>query len=375
VEVRPGILMAAGITAGLASLTRFEGFLLIVPFALWSASRWWALRRRRSILAIGLFLGLFTPIGLLLLIHFTWLGEHAPGGPVRTGPLLQAQAWLRSLCYATVEAGKGRPAIPWGPTLAVYSMYAIRGLTVVQIALMLTGFWRWRRLLTRRDHQPVACLAVAILASMWINLWSTHGSSTRYVLLIVLLGSPFAALGLLALAERLWAAADRWSTSPRWRRIAWASPMILVAAVGIAQGQRDRYDERRTYAELGRWARREFGDRPALTGRRGLGDVAAHYAGGRFTSMDTDGEASRVADAVARAKPDVVLISVKDLEPERNPQLRGRIERLGFEPVDPAELPSGSQRVLVLVRERLGLRTACQSVGKPKTTEKGSTKL
>ena len=265
--------------------------------------------------------------------------------------------------------------MPWGRMLAIYSVNVVRGLTAAQGILMLAGLWRWRRILTRRDHLPGLCLALAILVGMWIGLWSEHGSSTRYVLLIVLLGSPYAALGLLALTERLQAVAARFSPRPRWQRVAWAGPLVLVAAVGVAQGLRDRYDNREAQAEVGRWARQEFGDRPVLAGHAEFGAVAAYYAGGCFTPMDPDSEASRIADVVARAKPDVVLLSVNELGPERNPQVRGRMERLGFEPVDPSELPAGSRRILVLVRGRSDLRTAYRPVGKSKSVERGSAKL
>ncbi len=64
---------------------------------------------------------------------------------------------------------------------------------------MFGGIWGWRRVWARRDHQALFCTAVVIMCGIWVQLWYDKTICPRYALPIVLMASPFAALGFLVL--------------------------------------------------------------------------------------------------------------------------------------------------------------------------------
>ena len=282
-EVRVVHFIAAGLVTGLATLTRFEGFYLVLPLAFWFFWRWLACREARIRLATGLVLGILAMPCLLVLLNFLWFNEDTIWRLVRTSPWRQVHIWLASLADGSPQA-VGLVTTPLGQKLETFAITLGRAMTVIQGLLMLLGLWLGR-LWTRRDCWPIACFAMLILAGMWIDMAWDAGSTTRYALPVLLWGLPFAALGLLATTEWFSGLASRFAFGRRWPRAAMVCPIVLVAAIGVAQGLRDRFEGREVDAELGRWARRELRVEPLVVGHASVGAVAAYYAGGRFRSV------------------------------------------------------------------------------------------
>ncbi|NLF09950.1 MAG: glycosyltransferase family 39 protein, partial [Pirellulaceae bacterium] len=212
-EVRLRYYLAALAAIILATLTRIEGVFLLIPLVLWTFWRWRALEPNtagslsrlspRRKLLFGLALCAIVPPGLAAIVHFGWLQENAGWSLFRLDPLERVQSWLAHL-YS------GSPGNdPAASTMTVFDMAWIyfptltRGLSPIYALAMLGGLWGWRRLWARRDNQPLFYVAASILCAIWIHLWYGRNICPRYVLPIVLMASPFAALGLLGFVERL----------------------------------------------------------------------------------------------------------------------------------------------------------------------------
>ncbi len=156
-------------------------------------------------------------------------------------------------------------------TLWVLVPTLTRGLSLALAVLMLGGLWRWRRIWARRDQQPLFCVAMLILAGIWVQFCCDRLICPRYALPIVLMGSPFAALGLLGLTAWLtrWAARVRFST--RWQAAAVFAPTALVCVLGVGDAMtcnRNYFALRQHAMLLGRWLRDHPADSASVRRRR-----------------------------------------------------------------------------------------------------------
>ena len=162
--------------------------------------------------------------------------------------------------------------------------------------LMFGGIWGWRRFWARRDHQALFCTALVVMCGIWVQLWYDKTICPRYALPIVLMASPFAALGLLGscgAADSRGAMANVLSSrrtvslAERRRRraanigtVAWGV-FAIVAAIGLtdAMTSNARYFEaRQTAMVFGRWLVREFPQPFRLVGPPGITAIAGYYA-------------------------------------------------------------------------------------------------
>ena len=97
-EVRLGLFLSAGAVIVLASVTRFEGVLLLIPLIGWSVVRWRALRQGRAGSAVGVLvcLGALPAVaaaGLLVL----GVQGHGAAELIRFQPLVWVGGWLQTL--------------------------------------------------------------------------------------------------------------------------------------------------------------------------------------------------------------------------------------------------------------------------------------
>jgi hypothetical protein len=205
-EVRYAWFIAAGGAITLASLTRVEGLFLLVPLTLWTLWRWLALASGRRKLLVGAVLCVVIFPLALVLVNVLWLGGHSGWTTIRFDVLARAQSWLRSVVGHAAEISTDdsldRP-MTVGRMIWVFIPTMARGLGPVFALLMFGGLWGWRRLWARRDQQALFCTSVVIMCGIWVQLWFDKTICPRYALPIVLMASPFAALGFLGLAGRL----------------------------------------------------------------------------------------------------------------------------------------------------------------------------
>jgi hypothetical protein len=365
-EVRIGWFLAAGVTTTLSWLTRFEGLFLFIPLTLWTFWRWRALTTARPRLVLGAVLSVVALPAVVLAINLVFLRGHDQFALSRLRPLSLAQTWVAWVLGKPVQSAAGiveevgSPAgVPFAEMVWEFFPTMTRGLSPAFALLMFGGMWGWRRVWSRRDHQPLFYTAMALLAGIWINLWYVQVSCPRYALPIVLMASPFAALGLLGLTARClrWAA---WlELGAAARRAAAAAPLAAVVLLGAAGVLTVDYTSRKVEVELGRWIRENFGPGPQLAGPIGLGTSVGFYAEGRCVPFPLEPADETIVAVVRRCKPDVLLLQrMKRMPPDRYAAVIERMRQFGLEPVDRSLLPARSEKLHVLVRPREGPRLA-----------------
>ena len=297
-EVRYGWFLAAGAAIMLASLTRIEGLFLPIPLALWTFWRWLGLRTMRRKLLFGAVLCVAVFPLALLLVNLFWLCGHSGWTTIRLDVLARAQLWLRSLlghaADISSEDSLDRP-MTVGRMIWVFIPTMTRGLGPAFALLMFGGMWGWRRVWARRDQQALFCTAVVIMCGIWVQLWFDKTICPRYALPIVLMASPFAALGLLGFTTRLIRVAQ-WTQSyfrsaeshspnnvlhaARTGALPWAV-LAVVAAISLTDAMTSNvryFEARRTAVVFGRWLGREYPQSFRLAGPPVLAAIAAHYA-------------------------------------------------------------------------------------------------
>lgn len=365
-EVRLRFFLAAGGAIALASLTRIEGLFLFIPLVLWSAERWLQLRTARRRLLLGAVLGAaFFPV-LLLMVNLIWLRGHPRWELMRSAPLGLVQTWFQSVTGSAAPAAGG--SSPGGLELQagtsgheltwafVHTME--RGLTPLFALLMFGGNLAWRRVWWRRDTRPLFYVALAVAVGMWIHLCNAQVSSHRYPVPIVLMGSVFAALGLLGLSARMLRLSDRLRLGSRLQCVVAVAPLLVVLGVGSADALTKSYEVRESWARLGRWVQREYGPSPLLIGPEGLATTANYYARGRCLAFTDDAGGPSAIEVARRFEPDVVLLLASRAESRGGRAVVEQIEELGFSRVDASRLPPGTERVFVLAQQGANVRVA-----------------
>jgi hypothetical protein len=183
---------------------------------------------------------------------------------------------------------------------------------------------------------------------------------------IVLLASPFAALGLLGLLRRTARLAEWLGCAGRTRAAAAGLLIFAVALVGVAaaMSSNQRYfASRKLAADLGRWVRHGPWSAPMMVGPVGLTPIVSFYAGkGRYElfRMDT-ADAATIAQLVEQCHPDLLLLrTTKRMGSESCGELAARMKGRGFSEVDPVPRPAGSDAVAVFVRGKAEPRVAAR---------------
>jgi len=316
--------------------------------------------RRRVILGGAMILALFPAI--LLAANLLWLRGNPHWELFRTRPLQLALLWLGSLVGRQPDPVLGvafgfaetitRMKLPEAAWLFLHNGEV--GLTPLFALLMFGGLWAWRRVWLRRDHQPLFYVSMAICAGIWIHLWCSQSSNHRYLFPIVIMGSPFAALGLLSLAAWLGRLAARESLV---RGAAAATVFLAVSALGVADALSSNYGFRRAEPQLGQWIQKRYGPRPVLLGSCGVTHVIGYYCGAECHSFPPATPDGIILASIDKFTPDVILLLVsnrkRQIGMDRYKDLVERIQEQGFE-VANALLPKGCERLLVLARKEKG---------------------
>lgn len=366
VEVRIGMFLLAGMAMTLSWLTRFEGLFLLIPLALWTFWRWWALTEARKRLVLGAILSVVALPALLALINFTFLHDYHQFALSRLRPLSLVQAWVGSVtgsAAADAAASAASPAASLGMPLKrmiwVFIPTMTRGLSGPFAILLFGGIWKWRRVWSRRDHQALFYTSMAVVAGIWIDLWFVQVSCPRYAFSIVLMGSVFAALGLLGVTSWIVRLAGRLHAGARLVPAVAAAPLAIVALLAVVDVRFADFDFREAEIELGDWARQEVGPSAQFAGPVGITTCVSFYAGGRCETFPLDTDDATIAALVQHTNPDVLLLCfTRRMPPDRYDGLIAAMKQFGLEQVEPSRLPPRNERVLVLTRSRSAPRVA-----------------
>jgi hypothetical protein len=391
-EVHYGYFIAGGAALTLASLTRIEGLFLLIPLSLWTFWRYRALETDRRKLLFGAALCVVAFPSLFVLANVGWLFGHSGFAALKLSPLGRIQPWLASMAgHASAGTHPDIPAKPLtiGQMLWVFFPTMTRGLSPVYALLMFGGLLGWRRVWARRDHQPLFYVAVAVMCGIWIQLWYDRTICPRYALPIVLMASPFAALGLLWLVQRsLWLVdrlcgkgdrrllperPDQPSVGARCfaqkapvtfsARVTVAVVATIVVGINLTDAMTSNgkyFETRRMAADMGCWVRSRYSTPPRIVGPMGITPIVSFYADDSpyQTFRWEAGDASILA-MIDRSRAGVVLLQpVKQLTDERCDALAARLKESGLEAVDRSALPATCNELSVLVRTKASPRVA-----------------
>jgi hypothetical protein len=356
-EVRVGFSLAAGLALTFAVMTRFEGLFLLVHLGLWTFWRYRALipGRDRAKLAAGAVLSVIAFPALILLVNFTLLHHYSQWVSIRFAPLSLIHYWWNGMFLTAPVNVAGDEAriqtyVSLGRMIAIYVPTLVKGLSPLFALLMLGGWWKWRRVWGRRDHQPLFYIALAIMLAAWIHAWCAKGSCDRYFLPIVLMASPFAALGLLAFTGRLLRFAERLNNTAILRRVVVFAPLIIVAFTGWNVAFSGPYDRREAEVELADWVRQQYGPSALIFGSEGVTPVVAYYAKACWSTLAINMDDRTVLEKIEYLRPDVILLMAtrrKDLQDTK--QLIDKIEKLEYAEIARSNLPHGMDDVLVVL--------------------------
>jgi hypothetical protein len=319
--------------------------------------------RKKLLVSAALCVAMF-PL-LLVLVNMAWLYGHSGWTTVRVSPLVRAHVWLESLFDGESAEGVGG-RLTLGRMIWIFIPTMTRGLSPLFAILMFGGIWGWRRVWGRRDHQALFGAAVIVLGGVWVQLWYDRTICPRYAMPIVLMAAPFAALGLLGLADRL----VRMARQLRWERkgqivvLATAATVIVAVNLGVSlTSSRSYFKTRRIEVDTGRWLGREFPAPLRIVGPLGVAPVVSYYAGGdaSHTTFRWDASDAAILAMVKQRKADVVILRPsRQLTPKRCLALVERMRWLGLAPVGADILPDASDEFHLLVRARW-LQVARQS--------------
>ena len=436
-EVRGMFFLAAGLAMALAALTRFEGLLLLMPLVLWSF--WCGGTRRGSEsaareistaehglrwrLVAGSVLCVSVGPLLVTLVSVFWVRTHTPWQLVRTDPARLAREWVNAgwttssmpgglegplsgevleqrsetpgiavngreelqpaRCQSPFPRNPGSSAsLPLVRMIDLFVAAMIKGLTPVFLLLLLGGVIAEWPLWKRREHQVLFCASLTVLLQIWIHLWSSHTACQRYFFPIVIMASPFAALGLLrfsAAAARLTqgvankaagilrvpSASVLFRFSGRHTSHAGmvpgacccscgsrlsAVPAMLLVLLSLTQVLARDCAFRRASVDLGHWIRQQYGPARSLFGPDGVTQVVNYYAQGQCQSFSTADVDSTIVAYVGQARPDVVLLPADRKFPDHGADLVRQIEDFGFVQVGRSQFGDRCRKVLVLTR-------------------------
>lgn len=357
-EVRIGFSLAAGLATTLAVLTRFEGLFLFIPFCLWPFWRYKALisGREKAKIAAGWVFSVVVFPALLLLINITWLRNQSQWVFFYISPLWRFYSWWNDV-IASAPADTAGVMVQSPSGVSFWRMIAICVPTMVKsftplFALpMLGGWWRWRNVWRRRDHQPLFYVTLAIILATCIHAWYANELCPRYYLSIVLMASPYAALGLMALSGRILRFVERLQVKAILGYIAVFSPAAIVAFAGWGFAFAENFEHRVADVELGAWVRNEFGPSATLLGSEGITSVVAYYARVSCNTLTKNMDDAMVSEKVEGLKPDVIFLIATHRNNLRNPRpLIDRIKELGYTEMERDDLPRGTQTVLIVLR-------------------------
>jgi hypothetical protein len=171
------------------------------------------------------------------------------------------------------------------------------------------------------------------------------------------MASPFAALGLLGLIDRMLRTVAwlRWGVRPRQSLI--AAVAAVVAGVGLTDAMTSNvkyFETRRMAADLGCWVRNEYATPPAIVGPIGITPIISFYANNTpYQTFRWETADASILSMVDHSGASIVLLQpAKELTDNRCAALAACLKKTGLEPVDRSDLPATCDGLSVLVRAK-----------------------
>jgi hypothetical protein len=328
VEVSVPFHLAAAVAVFLCAFTRFEAIFLVIPWAIWSAVRWFYLEsgRRRFVASWAM---LF--VTAVVAVGITGKGSDALGKLSDLRPLVRAQAWLTGTSEVAVPT---TVRMTTTRHLRLFFKTVTRGMTELFGALILIGFVLHLRLFLRSDQLPLLLMSLAICGGIWIHLWYSDGeASSRYSLAIVIMGVRAAALCVMRLSNVLADLAARRSLGMRTTMM--FAPLVVIIIVGLADAMHTNYDGRLAKAELGRWIQRTYGENSRLAGEDHQLPIVGFYARTGHCAYTPAADVDGWMRQLRATAPDVVLVPQRSFTPTNYRDLLDGARSLGLQLTEP----------------------------------------
>jgi hypothetical protein len=328
-ELRWRYFLLGGLALMLSAHLRTEGWLLVLPLALWSLCRWpsAAGARRRLILGAAVCLAIapvcVTTLNLTVLrsapqwmllrqehidILFEWIDGRAP--PEAAQPLAHAPAAPAAEERADFDTIVTLPSMSPLVKMRKLAVQLIKAYTYVLGVLAIIGALAFIRVFLRGEHLALLAVVLALLAAIWIRS-ADYRNDPRYFVPIVLVSFGWMALGFLATTEAIFRAlgGHAWT-----RRRQTALLVVLALAVVVPSACEVKLSWGRymvTHAELGRWIRAEYGP-----GRRFAANtvdlrLVQYYSEGEVTGHFRSLPDQPLPPAIT-ARPELILIWFED---------------------------------------------------------------
>ncbi|QGJ71140.1 Hypothetical protein PBC10988_28430 [Planctomycetales bacterium 10988] len=353
----------AGVMIFLTCLTRFEGFFLWIPVVVWPLWRYRALVMQRWKLLVGGAVCVGTVPASVLIAGLLFFPQGQDWKPLISNRLSRATDFLASM-EASITKPENAQAIgsplaqeTWstGKLFKVWTHYLRRSVDAIFGVFLLIGLFRWRHVFLRADQQGQFLICLAVMGAIWVQLWYCHESSTRYALSIVLLGCPYAALGLLTAAgwiEKLSQFIVRCIPRLRPLLLNYALSLgllfLICGSIGWADAMTSKFPHRQRMEDVGKWVQTEYGQgQQVLTTASTV--LAGYYAGSPQRLAVGTHENHLLYQRLQEWNPECVVLMTAELNAEQTEQLLTIGKERGFQPVDPAELPPSCQSGLVFV--------------------------
>jgi hypothetical protein len=218
-----GWFALAGLSGIAAALTRTEGFLLVVPLAIWGGYRLVATPRMRMRAAIGT--GIAATVGIVALIvantlmlspdsswqwgrlaHVTMLQESVARlfaeEPETALDPAAAEAARIAAGGAPVHIAQKQPGDRTASEMFAYWLRpARRGIDPVYAVFLVLGMVYLNRKLFSLPFLPLLLMSLGVSLAVWIHLEHRWEASSRYFVTIVLVTLPIAGYGLCKIAD------------------------------------------------------------------------------------------------------------------------------------------------------------------------------
>ena len=386
-EIRWRHFLLAGVALTLAVHVRMEGWLLLIPGALWTLGRWVSLERGRGRLAAGNLMALAViPIALVAL-NLTWLrdypqwelgrfnhlkmlqGRHPSDSALRNGPAepdaprkaAQASTSVspRSRLVTVAHSGNatwrllGVTNTPNQKRLTMFFSKLMKAFDPVFGLLFLWGAWRWRGVFAHRSQQAVFFMNLVLLASVWIYLSQIKEINSRYFFITALTAAPYAALGLLAIGQAVVKRCPSVPWQPRLRVAVLLGLLLPIGIMGWSVALSGDLNGRRQYADLGKWILGNCGPNQTIAG-----PICAHstsyYARSPYVLVTGDIDGPSLYQLVAQSRPRIVIFRDASRSPEelaREVDLYSRTVELGYTRIVDDALPASCRAMRIFQRQ------------------------
>jgi len=374
-EIRWRLFLLAGISLTLAAYTRTEGWLLIVPLALWFLGRLPAAASVRSRLVLGTCATLVVVPLLVILVNITLLRNHSrwewgynqciahalrlvscPTAPPSGNPIPEKDS---QRIAAAVQRGPSDSANSrWAAAAELVGKLGSRvakSFTYTYGLLLLIGLWKGWRVFLRRDQQALFAMNLLLLAAITLRN-SLDGIDIRYFLPIVIVGAPYMALGLIRVVAWCAMLAQRCFHVSSGNRLGFAGGLLLLLILtGWVNTIPRSYPFMREEAELGRWIVNHVGPNRRVAISYNWLSLIEYYAQAKIVLPEglKEYSADSLLSLMQRSavdRPDVVLLRQHGNGWLNYRPILQRQEELGYRCVPQDELPGSCRQTLVLVR-------------------------